>query len=221
MPSSDPAPPPSLACLRHSFFSLYFLTLAHVAVELGVLLWQIDTLIDGRVQHFWGNSLWAVGWLRAVAVATAGGVMGWLVVLWYSLTVFDLASLEARVQLVRGMMRYATVRTVVTVATALCAVLGTVRGTPVYDVMMGTVWYGAASVVTVACVLVVGTCIYGAGCHRGRVTQLPLQAPYTEEASAADDDDDGGDGGDGCTTPPPLQSPYSWTFRTPRLSGVV
>lgn len=68
----------SLDCLRHSFFGLYFLTLAHAAVESGVFLWQIDTLLDGKVQHFWGNTLWVVAWLRTLTVFTGGTVGLWL-----------------------------------------------------------------------------------------------------------------------------------------------
>ena len=120
----------SLDCLRHSFFGLYFLTLAHAAVESGVFLWQIDTLLDGKVQHFWGNTLWVVAWLRTLTVFTGGTVGLWLYVLCHSLTRFELMEAAVRRRLCLDLVWYAVLRTGVTVPTALVATLWARRATP-------------------------------------------------------------------------------------------
>lgn len=220
----------SLDCLRHCFFGLYFLTLAHAAFESGILLWQIDTLLDGKVQHFWGNTLWVVAWLRTLTVLTSGIVCLWMYVLFHSLTRFDLMEATVRLRLCLDLIWYAVLRTGVTVPTAWVATLSARRGTPVYDVLMGTVWYSAASVVLTAVLLVVGHCVFGdepcggclgGHCHRGRVDAMatrtstrcgplpdPLQTAYVQEEA--------GPAADGCTTPP--HSPRRDTLA--RLSGM-
>lgn len=161
---------PSLNCLRHSFFGLYFTTLAHIAIEVGILLWQIDTLIDGTVQHDWGNSLWVVSWLRVLTVLTTGIVFLWLYVLFHSLTWFDLMEAAARRRLCLDLVWYAVLRTGLAVPTAFVATFSARRATPVYDVLMGTVWYSATSVVVSMVFLVLGHYVYGDSCfHRGLV----------------------------------------------------
>lgn len=216
----------SLDCLRHSFFGLYFLTLAHAAVESGVFLWQIDTLLDGKVQHFWGNTQWVVAWLRTLTVFTGGTVGLWLYVLFHSLSRFELMQATVRRRLCLDLVWYAVLRTGVTVPTALVATLSARRATPIYDVLMGTVWYSATSVVLAAMLLVVGHCVFGeescgGRCHRGRVDATaeasssrrhrplpdPLQTAYVQE---------GGPVEDGCVTPP--HSPRRGALA--RLSGM-
>lgn len=201
----------SLDCLRHSFFGLYFLTLAHAAVESGILLWQIDTLLDGKVQHDWGNTQWVVAWLRTLTVLTAGMVWLWLYVLFHSLSRFELMQATVRRRLCLDLVWYAVLRTGVMVPTAWVAMLSARRATPIYDVLMGTVWYSATSVVLAAMLLVVGHCVFaeescGGRCHRGRVDATaeasssrrrplpdPLQTAYVQEGETAVD---------GCATPP-------------------
>jgi hypothetical protein len=215
----------SLDCLRHSFFGLYFLTLAHAAVESGMFLWQIDTLLDGKVQHFWGNTLWVVAWLRTLTVFTGGTVGLWLYVLCHSLTRFELMEAAVRRRLCLDLVWYAVLRTGVTVPTAGVATLSARRATPIYDVLMGTVWYSATSVVLATMLLVVGHCVFGeescgGRCHRGRVDATaeasssrrrplpdPLHTAYVQE---------GGPVEDGCATPP--HSPRRGALA--RLSGM-
>lgn len=218
----------SLDCLRHSFFGLYFLTLAHAAVESGILLWQIDTLLDGKVQHYWGNTVWVVAWLRTLTVLTAGMIWLWLYVLFHSLTRFELMQATVRRRLCLDLVWYAVLRTGIMVPTAWVSILSARRATPIYDVLMGTVWYSATSVMLAMVLLVVGHCVYGEeSCggrrHRGRIDAtteesvshrrpLPdrLQTAYVQEGEG------GGPVNDVCTTPP--HSPRRSALA--RLSGM-
>ena len=218
----------SLDCLRHSFFGLFFLTLAHAAVESGILLWQIDTLLDGKVQHDWGNTEWVVAWLRTLTVLTAGMVLLWLYVLFHSLTRFELMQATVRRRLCLDLVWYAVLRMGVTVPTAWVAILSARSATPIYDVLMGTVWYSATSVMLAAMLLVVGHCVFGeescgGRCHRGHVgisaeslstrhRPLPdqLHTAYVQNETRVASDD--------CATPP--HSPHRCGALA-RLSGIL
>lgn len=197
---------PPIHVLRLSFFLLYFLTISHLAVESGILLWQIDTLLDGNVQHFWDNSLWAIAWFRILSVITAIFVFVWIYVLCHSLQWFDLMYAAERKQLVKFMSHYACIRIIKVIITMLTMYHMMIRSSPMYDVCMGIVAYWTISICIAGFVVVIGYLVYSPHLHRGQVGTELGTAPsrditesdsaYTEEASVPKEFEDG------CGTPP-------------------
>lgn len=197
---------PPIHVLRLSFFLLYFLTILHLAVESGILLWQIDTLLDGNVQHFWGNALWTIAWFRILSVVTAVFVFVWIYVLCHSLQWFDLMYATERKQLVNRMSQYAAIRCILVIITMLTMFHTMIRSTPMFDVCAATVIYWIISICIAGLVIVIGYLIYSPHLHRGQVgTELGTgpsrdltesDSVYTEEASVSNEFEDG------CRTPP-------------------
>lgn len=197
---------PPIHVLRLSFCLLYFLTISHLAVESGILLWQIDTLLDGNVQLFWGNSLWSIAWFRILSVITAIFVFVWIYVLCHSLQWFDLMYASERKQLIKFMIHYASIRSIKIIITMVTMYHMMIRSTPMYDVCMGIVAYWTTSICIAGIVGIIGYLVYSPHLHRGQVgTELgtgPSQdftesdSVYREEASESNEFENG------CGTPP-------------------
>lgn len=211
----------SLDCLRHSFFLLYLGTIGHLVGDCGLLLYQIDTLLDGAVNHFWGNSMWVVGWTRGLAITLACFVGLWCYALANSLTYYDLMYTHRQQSLAKWLVRVGISRTILLVATALVALHGARRGTPIYDALMATVWYLAASVLALCLLLVGGYAVYDetacACCwHLGPVAAQPripstaLNDAYKQEMTCEPRSltpmNEPHEFDDGCRTPPPTSS---------------